>query len=240
MNISIKKNKEPHLVKTEMICDSGLASKLDKFEMLHHLNQHSTSLLIGRPKSGKTSLITSLFSSPACLKRVFHKVYLFQPMASSASVKDNIFEKLPDDQKYDELTLENLQEVYFKIEALPKNYNKCIILDDMSSYLKQKELQKLFKNLCYNRRHMGCSIFFLTQTYFSVPREIRKVFNNLFIFKTSKMELTTIFEEQIELDKSYVLPISKLVFDKQYQFLMLNSDLQKLYKNWDEIIINEE
>lgn len=239
-NIKIEKKPAPHLVKTNMICDNGLSKKLDNYELLKHLNQHSTTLLIGKPRSGKTSLITSLFNSKDCLKRVYHKVYIFQPASSGASVKNNIFDKLPEDQIYNELTIENLQQVYNEISGLPKHYNKCIILDDQGSYLKNKELQKLFKNLCFNRRHMAVSIFFLTQTYFSVPRELRKIFNNLFIFKTSKMELQTIFEEQIELDKLYVLPISKLVFDELYNFLFINTDSQTLYRNFDKIILNEE
>ena len=36
MSISIEKNKSPHLVKTQMNCDGGLAEKLDKFELLKH------------------------------------------------------------------------------------------------------------------------------------------------------------------------------------------------------------
>lgn len=238
--IKIEKKTAPHLVKTQMNCDGGLSKKLDKYELLKHLNQHSTTLLIGKPRSGKTSLITSLFSSQDCLKKVYHKVYIFQPASSGASVKNNIFDKLPDEQIFNELTIENLNQVYNEIQELPKHYNKAIILDDQGSYLKNKELQRLFKNLCFNRRHLATSIFFLTQTYFSVPKELRKIFNNLFIFKTSKMELQTIFEEQIELDKSFVLPISKLVFNEPYTFLFINTDSQSLYRNWDRIILNEE
>lgn len=240
MSIKIEKQKAPHLVKTDMICDGGLNKKLEKYELLKHLNQHSTTLLIGKPRSGKTSLITSLFNSQDCLKKVYHKVYIFQPASSGASVKNNIFDKLPDEQIHNELTIENLTQVYNEISGLPKNHNKCIVLDDQGSYLKNKELQRLFKNLCFNRRHLGVSIFFLTQTYFSVPKELRKIFNNLFIFKTSKMELQTIFEEQIELDKSYVLPISKLVFNEPYNYLFINTDAQSLYRNFDKIVLEED
>jgi predicted GTPase len=67
--------------------------KLNNFEVLKHLNQHSTTLLVGKPRSGKTSLITSLFSSRECMKKV-HKVYIFQPASSGASVKNNVFDKL--------------------------------------------------------------------------------------------------------------------------------------------------
>lgn len=240
MNIVIEKNDAPHLVKTKIICDTGLADKLNDYEVLKHLNSHSTTLLVGKPASGKTSLINSLFNSRDCFKKVFNKVYIFQPTSSSESVKNNIFNKLPPEQIHNELTIETLEQVYNEIQGLPKDYSKCIVLDDQGSYLKNKELQKLFKNLCFNRRHLGVSIFFLCQTYYSIPRELRKVFNNLFIFKTSKMELQAIFEEQIELDKEYVQPISKIVFDKPYNFLFINADSQRLYKNFDRLILKNE
>jgi hypothetical protein len=50
--IRIEENKQLHLVKTKMICDNGLADKLNNFEVLKHLNQHSTTLLVGKPRSG--------------------------------------------------------------------------------------------------------------------------------------------------------------------------------------------
>jgi hypothetical protein len=45
MNIVIEKNDAPHLVKTKIICDTGLADKLNDYEVLKHLNSHSTTLL---------------------------------------------------------------------------------------------------------------------------------------------------------------------------------------------------
>lgn len=236
--LQIIKKEKPNLPKCHMICDDGLHKKLNNFDLLTHLNQHSTTLLIGRPGSGKTSLIYSLFKSPQCLRKVFHKIHLFQPSSSGNSMKDNIFETLPPEQRHDELDIETLEYVYNEIKSSPKDQNKAIIFDDCSAYLKNKELQKMFKDLAFNRRHHSVSIFFLSQTYFSVPKELRKIFNNLFIFKTSKTELSAIFEEQIELNKDLVIPISKLVYDKPHQFLFINTDTQKIYKNFDEIVIN--
>jgi hypothetical protein len=91
--------------------------------------------------------------------------------------------------------------VYNEIIAQPKTNNKCIILDDMASYLKDNEIQKLFKDLNNNRRHLGVSIYFYLKPILVSPW-IKKIFNNLFIFKTSKMELETIFDEQIEINKN--------------------------------------
>jgi hypothetical protein len=100
-------------VKTKIICDTGLADKLNDYEVLKHLNSHSTTLLVGKPAS-KTSLINSCLTA-GLFQKVFNKVYIFQP--SSESVKNNIFNKLPPEQIHNELTMETLEQVYN--EGLP-------------------------------------------------------------------------------------------------------------------------
>ena len=76
------------------------------------------------------------------------------------------------------------------------------------------------------------------QTFYSVPKEIRRLFSNLFIFKTSKEELQNIAEDLIEIKKELIPEIRALVFNKPYQYLFLNTDTQRLFKNFDEIIIS--
>ena len=76
--------------------------------------------------------------------------------------------------------------------------------------------------------------FFLCQTYLNIERDIRKLFSNIFIFKVSIQELNLIFEEHIELNKEQTTTIRKFVFDKPYNFLFMNTDLSRLFKNFDE------
>ena len=152
-------------------------------------------------------------------------------------MKDKLFDKLPDENKYEELTHANLSEVMTRIKAEDKDFNNCIIFDDMGAYLKNTETKQLLKELIYNRRHLRTSIFFKVQTYLSIEKDIRKLFSNIFVFKVSKKELETIFDEVIEQEKDNILPISRLVYDKPYQYLFINTDSGKLYKMFDEIII---
>lgn len=232
--MKIQKNKAPKLKHCKMNCDSGLHKKLDNYELSKFLNCHATNLFIGKPGSGKTSLVVSLFKSKEIFNKVFHNVYLFQPSHSRASMEDDIFESIPN--KYDELSYENLEEVMNQIKEEDPKYCNCIIFDDMGAYLKDKSIKKLLKELIYNRRHLRTSVFFLCQTYMSVEPDIRKLFSNLFIFRVSKKELEKIFEELVEESKDSVLPISKLVFREQYNFLFINTDSGRLFKNFDEII----
>jgi Poxvirus A32 protein len=238
--IKLKKNIQPKMTVCKMLCDTGLDAKLDLYEITKFMNQHSTNLLIGKPRSGKTSMLYSLFKSKKLFAKVFNTIYLFQPSASRGSMKDDIFSQLPPDQLYEELTYENLNDCVDRIKNADFEENHCIIFDDMTSHLKNKDTLKLLKELIYNRRHLHTSIFFLVQTWYSVPKDIRKLFCNIFLFKTSKCEIETIFDEVIEQDKTIIPKIQKLVFDVPYNYLFINTDSQRLFKNFDEIIIDED
>ena len=231
--LSIKKNEKPQLKVCEMMCDKKLHDKLDKYDLTSFLNNHSTTLFIGRPKSGKTSLLYSFFKSREIFKNTFDKIFLFQPEQSRQSMQDKLFDRIPDEQKYNELNLENLNEV----ENNLSEYNNVILFDDMTAYLKDGEIKKKLKELVFNRRHKHLSIIFLVQTYLSIERDIRKLFSNIFVFKCSKKEMEMIFDEVVELPKDYILPIMKIVYDKPYQYLFINTDSQRLFKNFDEILI---
>lgn len=239
--IKIKENDKPKLPHCSMKCDTELAEKLNKYELTSFLNCHSMNLLIGKPRSGKTSLLHSMFQSRSMLRHCYNTVYLVQPVQSGASIENNIFDKLPEDQIFRELTFDNLFEIKMRIDEDAKDgHTSCIIFDDVTAQLKNKATMKLFKELAFNRRHLRLSMYFLVQTYFSVPKEIRRLFSNLFIFKTSKNEMTNIFDEIIELPIEYMRPIMKLTYDKPYQYLFVNTDSNRMFKCFDEIIIEED
>jgi len=205
--------------------------------MTKFFNKHSTNLFIGKPKSGKTSLLYSLFKG--CFSKIWDKIYYFSPELSRASMTDNIFDTLPDDQKYSEMSYENLADCVDKIKMNAEDgLNSCIIYDDMGAYLKQKEVLNLFKELAMNKRHYHVSQFFLVQTWYSVVKDVRRLFDNIIVFRVSKDELTNIFEEVVEHQKDLVVQISKLVYDRPFQYLLINTDSQRLFRGFDEIIIS--
>ena len=70
-------------------------------------------------------------------------------------------------------------------------------------------------------------------------KPIRKLFSNIFVFRVSKNELETIFEEVVESKKDYIYDIAKIVFSTPHQYLFINTDSQRLFKGFDEIIIND-
>jgi hypothetical protein len=57
------------------------------------------------------------------------------------------------------------------------------------------------------------------------------------MFKPSKKEFEVLFSELFEQKKDYALDIMKYVYQKPHDCLMLNVDSQRMYKDFDEIIL---
>jgi len=235
--LTLKTNAKPDLPICRMKCDEPLDKKLNDYELTKFMNTHTSNLIIGRPHSGKSSLIYSWFKSKKMLANVFHNVYVFAPAKSINSMADPIFSKLPEDQVFNDLTQETLQSVIDRIEEADDDENHCILMDDMGAKLKDASLLLQFKTLMMNRRHMHVSIYFMVQTWKSTHKEIRSLFSNLFIFKVSKFEMKSIFDELIECHVKLIDKIAKLVFDKKFNFLFYNVDSMRMFKNFDEILI---
>jgi hypothetical protein len=241
--ISIKENKMPDLPVCKMNCDNGLSPHLNDYDLTKFFNEHSCNLIIGKPRSGKTSWLYSWFKGTKknqMLREVYDNIYLFQPSHSRKSMKDSIFDKLDEDKKFDELTYDNLNEVLERIKNDDEESNHAIIFDDMTAYLrKDSAVRQLLKEIVFNRRHYHVSIYFLVQTYMSVEPDIRKLFSNIVCFKCSKKEFNTIFEELIETKKDYADKIFKIVYNQPYEYLFVNTEHGKLFKKFDEILIDE-
>ena len=82
MKISIIENDKPKLPLCKMNCDTKLGEHLDRYELTKFMNNHSVNILIGKPASGKTSLLYSFFKSRGkdkILKKKIHNIYLFMP-----------------------------------------------------------------------------------------------------------------------------------------------------------------
>jgi hypothetical protein len=118
--------------------------------------------------------------------------------------------------------------------------NTLLILDDIGAVLKSKEIQKQLRLIIYNRRHLKCQIWMLLQSYISCPLEIRKLFTNLFVFKPSKVEFENIAQEALEFDKDLALKIINTAFDKPHQWLLINTDSQRLFKGFDELVVHRD
>jgi hypothetical protein len=163
------------------------------------------------------------------------------PSNSRNSINGNFFDKnISEDQIFDDVNDDDLLETYetAKSNAL-ENCNTLIIFDDVKKFFKEKEIQKLLLHMINNRRHARLSIWLCCQNYYQIPKQIRAGLTDLFIFKVSKSELENIFLDQVEQFKDDFMKIMKMVYNEPHNFLYINTNTQRIFFNWNEILIND-
>ena len=242
MSITLKKHQKPDLPVCEMSCDKPLHEKLNKYEMTKTcMNKHHTCAIIGRPGQGKSSLVYSFFKSKNMLKKCFDTIFYICPANSMLSMSDNIFSKLPEDQIFNELDGDVLDTIIQRAKDREDGDKIAIIIDDMASQLKNGDVQKALKQIAMNKRHLGIyATFILSQTWKSVPFEVRRLYDNIIVFKISPDEMESMFIETLPQYKDYSQEIQKMVYNKPHEYLVINTGSGRLFKKFDEIIINDE
>jgi len=242
MSITLKKHQKPDLPVCEMSCDKPLHEKLNKYEMTKTcMNKHHTCAIIGRPGQGKSSLVYSFFKSKNMLKKCFDTIFYICPANSMLSMSDNIFSKLPEDQIFNELDGDVLDTIIQRAKDREDGDKIAIIIDDMASQLKNGDVQKALKQIAMNKRHLGIyATFILSQTSKSVPFEVRRLYDNIIVFKISPDEMESMFIETLPQYKDYSQAIQKMVYNKPHEYLVINTGSGRLFKKFDEIIINDE
>jgi KaiC/GvpD/RAD55 family RecA-like ATPase len=245
MKIELKENKKLNLDIPKFVCDdSPLGEHLNEYEMLSHLNSYSFTAVIGRPASGKTSLVVSFLTGKGdkkVFRKVFNNVLIVMPSSSRNSMKKNPFKKHPEEKMFEELDLNTIHSIYnMLLESSEKRENTLLIMDDIGASMKNKEIQKILRKIIYNRRHLKVHIIVMLQSYISIPKEVRKMITNVFLFKPSKVEMENFCDELFETKKDKAIEIMNFVYDKPHEYLMLNVENQKMYKKFDEVIIHDE
>jgi hypothetical protein len=160
--------------------------------------------------------------------------------SSINSLKNNPFEKL--EHIYGELNDVTIKTVYDDISNFSSNDEKTLLfIDDMTADLKKsKFVQDTLKKLIYNRRHLKLNLIITAQSYNNIPLDVRKNIGNLVLFKPSKKEMEIIFDELIESKKDSFEKVMKYAYDEKHNFLFLNVPTQRIFKNFDEMILEEQ
>ena len=241
--MKIIKNKKMNMEIPEFLCDHNpLGDHLNKYEMLKHLNCYSYDCIIGKPGSGKTSLLISMLSGKKnnkIYKKVFNNVLIVMPSSSIQSMKKNIFKDHDSEKIYDELNIDSINDIYDKLKLYSEdNENTLLIMDDVGAQTKDNDIQKLLKTIIYNRRHLKVKIIMLCQSYISIPKEVRKLITNIIMFKPAKTEMENFMNELFETKKEYAIELLNLYKNKG-EYLFLNVDTQKIYHMFDEVILEE-
>jgi hypothetical protein len=199
--------------------------------------------LIGSGGSGKTSLLLNLFKSPKMYKSKFHNIWYICPSSSFSSVQKHPFSN--HDKVYHELSARLLEDIYQQLMEIKENadeteYN-CVILDDQADALKDNEIQIQLNKMLIKARHLHCSFIFTLQSYYYMPKMIRKQFSYVTLFKTNNQdEWACIAKELLHMNLLDSLILFDYVFDAPYNHLDLDLREDKIYKNFNLLEIEKK
>lgn len=253
LNIRTVKKTDLDVMQSKNNLDKPLCKK-NMPEMLPNYSGFSM-LICGSSGSGKTTLLYSLMcqkpknKNPTSYKKLFNKIYIVSPTMGKASMKDDPFSKLPEDQKNELLTIDVLNKLEEQIyKNREDNMNSVIIFDDVGSQLrKSAPIEKKLTQMVQNRRHAYCSYFFLLQRFRDAPTGIRNNISHFISFRPkNKPETDAITTEMFNLGHKETKQLMDYIFDDDatdHPFLYVDMSLKKsnkykFYKKFDELMFD--
>jgi hypothetical protein len=205
-------------------------------------------LIIGKPGMGKTNLLLNLITKRGkCLNRKMDRVFIISPSLSTIA-EDDPFELIPDEQKFTEATLENLDNITDQIADSGEKV--LIILDDVIADVRGKgkaQIENKLQKMFFNRRHLcgaggSASIIATSQTYNKVDSKLRKACSHLILFENrNKREISSIFDEVILIPLKEYMDVMKYVYDKKHNFMYIDTTRgqdEMIFKNFNKLTID--
>ena len=203
-------------------------------------------IIVGRPGYGKTSLILSLVcKANRAFNKKFDKVYVWSP--SLVTMSEDPFEMIPEDQKFEEATLENIQGVLDEIKDSGEKI--LFIFDDVIADIRGKgkgQIENLLQKIFFNRRHLAgaggsVSIIATSQTYNKIDPKLRKTASQLIQYKPQKKEVENIYDDMILIPKKEFIDVLRYIYDKKHNFMYIDTHLpehKQIHKNFNQLIIS--
>lgn len=234
-------NKEYKLIPPSFICDKELPNIPEPFPSKTQFNM----VIVGRPGSGKSSLSVALITGKkkgeSVYRKKFNHIIVMCPQGSLKSIKKNPFETIDREDIYHSFNIENLCDVYSKVEEWSSNdppENSLLYLDDLASELKSggRELEDIFKRLCYNRRHLRTSIINCVQRFTAIPKAVRAITSDLIFFKCSKNENFILYDEMLDIPKERFKQLCEFSFKNKHDNIYVKLNENKYYRNFNEIV----
>jgi len=231
MTLTEKENRDLLFAPPVFKCDTALK------DVPMPLPQHVSfnMVIVGKPGSGKSSLATNIITNP--LRKKYHSIFIIIPPNSMNSYACNPFQSIDEEQIYDNLSLDNLLDIYGRVSAnAEEGLNSLLYIDDMAACLKKSNIQQTFKELLYNRRHLRLGIINSVQRLTTIPKAIRAVTQLLIIFKPcNKAEGNILFDEMINMEKKEFIKLMNYTYRDKHDHLLIILHEDRYFRNFNKI-----
>ena len=180
-------------------------------------------LICGPSNSGKTNILLHMLYKLLA----YDKIYL-----SAKNLHQDKYQYMIDDfdTRVNPVTgynvIEGANDV-IPLEVLPTDNQKIVIFDDMVCESNQRDIIEYF----INGRHRNCSVIYLSQSYFKVPKNIRDNCSHFCVFGFLPRENNRIADE-LGIDRELL----ERATNTKYSFLYHDRPKKTTLKNFDEDI----
>jgi len=115
----------------------------------------------------------------------------------------------------------------------------CIIIDDYADAMKQNDVCRQLNKMIIKSRHIMCSFIITLQSYYYMPKILRKQLNYISIFKPKNYaEWDTVSNELMNLNKDDALTMFNYIYDQPYNHIDIDTVNNKYYKNFNLLEIS--
>lgn len=203
----------------------------------------SVILVSGPMGSGKSSFIANLFKATGknrIYRKVFESVYYVTPKEVFDSEDDHVFK---DHSKvYHDLSQDTFNQIIEQsIATKNDDGDNCLVIDDFSEQLKNKQTEYNLRKLINKHRHYRLNIILSMLNQKSLAKSLRALIDVVILFKPKSMVETENFSQEVfGLTKDETKALFNFVYDKPYNFLMYNARTHTFYKNFNRLIIHNE
>jgi ABC-type dipeptide/oligopeptide/nickel transport system ATPase component len=185
-------------------------------------------LITGSSGSGKTQTLLSLLHN---MPRTFEKI-IITTKNKDEPLYNWLEDKFEKDANFEmrEIDKDGLPD----LDKFDKEQNNLLVMDDLVGEKNQKPMEQFF----LRARKKGCSLVYITQSYYAVPRMIRSNLTYLIIKQVSSMKnLTMIMREyDLGIDRTQLIDMYKQATEQKAGFLMIDlegDEGKKFRKDFD-------
>jgi hypothetical protein len=205
---------------------------------------HFLYLIVGRKRSGKTTLALNLLETPektGGLKKKFDAIWLISPTAENDPKMADLVEELKEDDRFwPEFNNEVQMDLMSRIKAFNTNWEKkkkphhLVIYDDVMAFLPHNRKKgQAFNGFMTNQRHFKSSALILAQRLNELNPLIRSQADVVSYFRQDNPKEDKIFSETFGVPPELIHACTQ----EPHSFITANflHTPPKFYKQFDEI-----